>query len=173
MGHMAFDGGQSARPLIGITGYLEPARWSDFIREAVISPVTYSRSVERARGIPVVLPPVPIDSVPRLVAGLDGILISCGPDIDPRLYLYAEAPDLAPRLDCIISGESGWDPSQVNGRTRAAGLAQFLPSTWATTPQGEQGLSPFEPQANIDAAIWLARTRGWQEWQVFVQGRCR
>ena len=86
-GHMAEqDGGQGVRPLIGITGYLEPARWSDFIREAVISPVTYSRSVERAGGIPVVLPPVPIDSVPRLVAGLDGILISCGPDIDPRLY---------------------------------------------------------------------------------------
>jgi putative glutamine amidotransferase len=84
--HMASEGEQSARPLIGITGYLEPARWSDFIREAVISPVTYSRSVERAGGIPVVLPPVPIDSVPRLVTGLDGILISCGPDIDPRLY---------------------------------------------------------------------------------------
>jgi gamma-glutamyl-gamma-aminobutyrate hydrolase PuuD len=79
-------GGSTARPLIGITGYLEPARWSDFVREAVLSPVTYSRSVERAGGIPVVLPPVPIDSVARLVAGLDGVLISCGPDLDPRLY---------------------------------------------------------------------------------------
>lgn len=82
----AKKGGQTGRPLIGITGYLEPARWSDFVREAVLSPVTYSRAVERAGGIPVVLPPVPIDSVPRLVAGLDGVLISCGPDIDPRLY---------------------------------------------------------------------------------------
>jgi gamma-glutamyl-gamma-aminobutyrate hydrolase PuuD len=79
-------GGHVSRPLIGITGYLEPARWSDFVREAVLSPVTYSRSVERAGGIPVVLPPVPIDSVPGLVAGLDGVMISCGPDIDPRLY---------------------------------------------------------------------------------------
>jgi gamma-glutamyl-gamma-aminobutyrate hydrolase PuuD len=42
--------------------------------------------VERAGGIPVILPPVPIDSVPRLVAGLDGLVISCGPDLDPRLY---------------------------------------------------------------------------------------
>ena len=48
--------------------------------------MTYSRAVERAGGIPVVLPPVPIDSVPQLVAGLDGILVCCGPDIDPRLY---------------------------------------------------------------------------------------
>ena len=92
--------------------------------------------------------------------------------LDPREYLYAQAPDLAPRLDCIIAGESGWDPSQVNSRSRAAGLAQFLPSTWASTPQGQQGLSPFEPLANIDAAIWLARTKGWLQWQVYVQGRC-
>jgi gamma-glutamyl-gamma-aminobutyrate hydrolase PuuD len=48
--------------------------------------VSYSRAVERAGGIPVLLPPVPIDSVPRLVAGLDGLVISCGPDLDPRLY---------------------------------------------------------------------------------------
>lgn len=78
--------GRSSRPLIGITGYLEPARWADFVREAVISPVSYSRTVERAGGIPVILPPVPIDSVPRLVSGLDGLVISCGPDLDPRLY---------------------------------------------------------------------------------------
>jgi putative glutamine amidotransferase len=78
--------GRASRPLIGITGYLEPARWADFVREAVISPVSYSRAVERSGGIPLILPPVPIDSVPRLVAGLDGLLISCGPDLDPRLY---------------------------------------------------------------------------------------
>jgi hypothetical protein len=93
--------------------------------------------------------------------------------LDPREYLYAQAPDLAPRLDCIISGESDWEPSQQNARSRAAGLAQFLPSTWATTPEGQQGLSPFEPLANIDAAIWLARTKGWTQWQVYAEGRCR
>jgi hypothetical protein len=96
---------------------------------------------------------------------------SAGPP-DPRAYLYAQAPDLAPRLDCIIAGESGWDPSQQNPRSRAAGLAQFLPSTWATTPEGQRGLSPFEPLASIDAAIWLAETRGLTQWQVYLQGRC-
>lgn len=78
--------GPKARPLIGITGHLEPARWGDFVREAVLSPVTYTRAVERAGGVPVILPPVPIESVPRLVEGLDGLIISCGPDLDPRLY---------------------------------------------------------------------------------------
>jgi hypothetical protein len=92
--------------------------------------------------------------------------------LNPRDYLYHQAPDLAPRLDCIISSESGWDPSQQNPGSRAAGLAQFLPSTWAGTPEGKQGLSPFEPIPNIDAAIWLARTRGWSQWEVYTSGRC-
>jgi putative glutamine amidotransferase len=78
--------GRTSRPLIGITGYLEPARWADFVREAVISPVTYTRAVEKSGGTPVILAPVPLDCVPRLVETLDGIVFSCGPDLDPRLY---------------------------------------------------------------------------------------
>ena len=48
-----------ARPLIGITGQLEAAHWGDWVREAVLSPLTYTRAVERAGGAPVVVPPVP------------------------------------------------------------------------------------------------------------------
>ena len=95
-----------------------------------------------------------------------------GAPLDPRDYLYERAPDLAPRLDCIITRESGWDPSVRNPRSSAAGLAQFMPSTWATTPQGQLGLSPFDPLPSIDAAIWLAETRGWTQWQVFTAGGC-
>ena len=47
------------RPIIGITGELEAARWGNWIREAVVSPVSYTRAVERAGGTPVILPPVP------------------------------------------------------------------------------------------------------------------
>jgi hypothetical protein len=93
--------------------------------------------------------------------------------LDPREYLYHQAPDIAPRLDCIIARESGWDPMQQNPRSKAAGLAQFLPSTWATTPPGQSGDSPFDALANIDAAIWLARTKGWTQWQVYLLGHCR
>jgi hypothetical protein len=102
----------------------------------------------------------------------DQVQATAGPP-DPRAYLYAAAPDLARRLDCVIAGESGWDPTKQNPRSRAAGLAQFLPSTWAITPQAQLGLSPFEPLASIDAAIWLAQTQGFNQWQVVTQGRCR
>lgn len=74
------------RPLIGITGQLEAAHWGDWVREAVISPVTYTRAVERAGGTPVVLPPVPADSVARLIESLDGLVLSGGTDVNPALY---------------------------------------------------------------------------------------
>jgi putative glutamine amidotransferase len=74
------------RPIIGITGELEAARWGNWIREAVVSPVSYTRAVERAGGTPIVLPPVPANSVPGLIAVLDGLLLTGGRDVDPSLY---------------------------------------------------------------------------------------
>lgn len=74
------------RPIIGITGELEAARWGNWIREAVVSPVSYTRAVQRAGGTPVVLPPVPAASVPGLVAALDGLVLTGGRDVDPALY---------------------------------------------------------------------------------------
>jgi gamma-glutamyl-gamma-aminobutyrate hydrolase PuuD len=74
------------RPIIGITCELEAARWGDWLREAAVSPVSYTRAVERAGGAPVLLPPVPPDSVSSLVVRLDGLLFTGGRDIDPALY---------------------------------------------------------------------------------------
>lgn len=81
------------RPIIGITGELEAARWGNWIREAVVSPVSYTRAVERAGGTPVVLPPVPASSVPSLIARLDGLLLAGGRDVDPALYDEAPHPE--------------------------------------------------------------------------------
>src|SRR5579875_1257154 len=79
-------GGCMGRSLIGITGQLEAAHWGDWVREAVLSPLTYTRAVERAGGAPVVLPPVPSDNVDRLVDSLDGLGLTGGTDISPALY---------------------------------------------------------------------------------------
>jgi putative glutamine amidotransferase len=75
-----------ARPLIGITGQFEAAHWGSWVREAVLSPVTYTRAVERAGGAPVVLPPVPAGSVAKLIDSLDGLVLSGGTDVNPTLY---------------------------------------------------------------------------------------
>ena len=74
------------RPILGITCELEAARWGDWLREAAVSPVSYTRALERAGGAPVLLPPVPPDSVSSFIGRLDGLLFTGGRDIDPALY---------------------------------------------------------------------------------------
>ena len=74
------------RPIIGITGELDAARWGDWIREAVLLPVSYIRAVDRSGGAPVVLPPVPPESVAAFIATLDGLVFTGGRDLDPSIY---------------------------------------------------------------------------------------
>ena len=74
------------RPIIGITSELDAARWGDWIREAAVSPVSYTRVVERAGGAPVIVPPVPPASVAAYIESFDGLVFSGGRDIDPSLY---------------------------------------------------------------------------------------
>lgn len=94
------------------------------------------------------------------------------PPLTPYQYLYATYPSIARRMDCVISHESKWDAGAVNRRSGASGLAQFLLSTWYTTPPGKAGLSRLDPYANIDGAAWLARFSGWQHWTVVRVGYC-
>src|SRR6201989_1198344 len=96
LGTLRAGGQRMGRPIIGITGELEAARWGNWIREAVVSPVSYTRAVDRAGGTPVILPPVPATSVPVLIAGLGGLVLTGGRDVDP--CLYDEAPHQQPDL---------------------------------------------------------------------------
>lgn len=58
--------------------------------------------------------------------------------------------------------ESRYHPNSVNSSSGASGLFQFLPSTWAFTPQHNQ--SPFDPVANSYAAAWLYKRDGPSQW---------
>lgn len=58
--------------------------------------------------------------------------------------------------------ESRYHPNSVNSSSGASGLFQFLPSTWAFTPQHSQ--SPFDPIANSNAAAWLYARDGPSQW---------
>lgn len=73
-------------PLIGVTTYLEPARWGEWVREAALLPVPYLRAVERAGGVPVLLPPTSSRGIAALVRGLGGVVLAGGDDVDPALY---------------------------------------------------------------------------------------
>jgi putative glutamine amidotransferase len=59
--------------------------------------MTYMRAVDAAGGLPVVLPPVALESVPDLLERLDGICLSGGPDLDPDAYgASSRHPELGP-----------------------------------------------------------------------------
>ena len=62
----------------------------------------YLRAVERAGGLPVVLPPLELDRISPLLDRLSGVLLSGGPDLDPAAYGRAAHPKLGhtePQLD--------------------------------------------------------------------------
>lgn len=91
------------RPLIGVT--TSEVRPSDQVtltphgepprREMAIG-LTYLRAIERAGGIPVVIPPLEIEVIPSLLAHLHGVLLSGGPDIHPDAYGEPPHPELGP-----------------------------------------------------------------------------
>lgn len=84
-------------PLIGITTYLEPARWGVWVREAALLPVPYTRAVERAGGVPVLLPPTAgLGGLDALMGGLAGLVIAGGGDVDPDLYGAHRDPETGP-----------------------------------------------------------------------------
>lgn len=97
-------GGESQpRPLIGVT--TSEVRLSDQVRltpqgeparREMALGLTYLRAIERAGGIPVVIPPLAIDAIPALLAHLDGVLLSGGPDIHPEAYGESPHPELGP-----------------------------------------------------------------------------
>ena len=74
-----------ARPLIGITTYVTPAKWSYWDTEAALIPADYVYAVERAGGRALLVPPSE-DGVEETLQALDGLLFSGGSDLDPGLY---------------------------------------------------------------------------------------
>jgi putative glutamine amidotransferase len=74
-----------AKPLIGITTYVEPASWGYWNLEAALVPYDYVRAVERAGGRAVLVPPDD-DGNEELLDALDGLVFSGGSDLTPELY---------------------------------------------------------------------------------------
>ncbi len=79
------------RPVIGITAYVEVARWGFWDTTATLLPYRYVEAVERAGGRAVVLPPYDGERDPVLDR-LDGLLLAGGADISPARYGAAPHP---------------------------------------------------------------------------------
>src|SRR4051794_15266662 len=73
------------RPVIGITGYVEQAKWLAWDNEVVLAPMTDVDSVRVAGGRPLIVPPM-IEGIDETLAAPDGIIFSGGSDIGPERY---------------------------------------------------------------------------------------
>ena len=78
----------SPPPVIGIGAALEQARWAAWDRPALLSPRAYTRAVQAAGALALVLSP---DDAVRerpddLLGLLDGLLLAGGSDLDPATY---------------------------------------------------------------------------------------
>jgi gamma-glutamyl-gamma-aminobutyrate hydrolase PuuD len=74
-----------ARPLVGITTYVTPAKWSYWELEAALIPAQYVRAVERAGGRALLVPPSS-EGVEETLDALDGLIFSGGSDLGPETY---------------------------------------------------------------------------------------
>jgi putative glutamine amidotransferase len=88
-------------PVVGITSYVEQARWGVWDVPACVLPFRYVERVEAAGARAVVLPPTAAGDA-GVVARLDGLVLAGGADLDPGLYgeqPHPETTGLRPERD--------------------------------------------------------------------------
>lgn len=105
-------------PLIGVTAYREQAAWGIWDLPADLLPAVYTRSVEAAGGVAVLLPPQS-EAATSVVTRLDGLIISGGADVDPDRY---GAPT-HPRTVALRRDRDSWEFGLLD-----AALASGIPT---------------------------------------------
>jgi len=91
------------RPLIGVTTSevrlppnSRPLKEGDPPQREMALGLPYLKAIERAGGLPVVLPPLETGAIPALLDRLSGVCLSGGPDLDPTGYGAAAHAELGP-----------------------------------------------------------------------------
>ena len=105
-------------PVIGITAYDDQAEWRNWKARAALLPYAYVNAVRQGGGRPVLLPPDGDENeASETVAGLDGLVVSGGPDIDPARYGKARHP----RTQASVPVRDAWDLA-VTGQALRLGV---------------------------------------------------
>lgn len=88
------------------------------------------------------------------------------PDVQEAIDLAAFTYGVDPgRMSRIAFCESRYDPSAQNRTSSAAGLFQFLGSTWASNRYGSAGFSVWSPMASALGAAYHMSRYGDRAWE--------
>ncbi|WP_411071801.1 gamma-glutamyl-gamma-aminobutyrate hydrolase family protein [Streptomyces sp. cmx-4-25] len=99
-----------SKPLIGVTTYLNRARWGVWDVEAALLPSAYPRLVREGGGLAVMLPPDGPDAAAPVVARLDGLVVAGGADVEP--VRYGAEPD--PRTGPPARERDAWELALID-----------------------------------------------------------
>ncbi len=163
----------SERPIVGVTTYLERAQQGVWDVRAAFLPEVYFAAVYRAGGIPVLLPPQPVDGEisATVLDTLDGLIVSGGKDVDPARYGQVPHPATdEPRPerdaweDALLTGaiERGIPflgicrGMQVLNVARGGSLIQHLPDVVGSTRYNAGGGVFTVNEVGIDRGTKLA-----------------
>src|ERR687890_832218 len=98
-------------PVVGLSAAREHARWRQWEADADLLNANYAESVERAGGVPVMLPvsrstgEALQGAAAAVVARLDALVVTGGPDVTPSAY--GEAAD--PRTTDCRPDRDAWE----------------------------------------------------------------
>jgi putative glutamine amidotransferase len=106
----ASDQPAGAGPLIGLSTYVERAHHGVWDENCALLPYSYVEGVAQAGGCPVLLPPSRLGA-PTVLEAVDGLVLTGGPDIDPRLY-GSHPHD---KTDSPRAGRDAWEIALCQG----------------------------------------------------------
>lgn len=96
------------QPVIGLTTYLTRGQMTTYDALMAVVPAQYVEGVTRAGGTAVLLPPQMLTSVEAtaIIKRLDGLIISGGEDVNPRLYGQEAGPHTEDPVDMRDASET-------------------------------------------------------------------
>jgi hypothetical protein len=89
-------------------------------------------------------------------------------EVQALIIQYSQQYGINPAVPlCIARLESGYNQFSKNKSSSASGVFQYLTGTFAQTDEGKSGLSVFDADANVKAAIkYMASRKSVKPWVV-------